>query len=60
MALNNPELISNIESLNLDDNEKDPILIEVESDHQQLFPVSTSAHRLTLEDGQVVEAIRSK
>ncbi len=60
MALNNPELISNIESLNLDDNEKDPILIEVESDHHQLFPVSTSAHRLTLEDGQVVEAIRSK
>ena len=59
MALTNPDLVSNIESLHLDDvDEKDPILIQVDSPHD--FPVSTSAHRLTLEDGQVVEAVRSR
>jgi hypothetical protein len=56
MALTNPELVSKIESLNLEE-ERDPILIQVEA-HD--FPVVTSAHKLTLEDGQVVEAVRSK
>ena len=57
MSESNNDIVSKIESLNIDREDNDAVLVEVDSDY---FPVSSSVHRLLTQDGQTVQAIRSK
>ena len=54
---NNKDLVSRIESLNIDREDDEAVLVEVDSDY---FPVSSSLHQLITQDGQTVQVIRSK
>ena len=57
MSESNNDIVSKIESLNIDREDNDAVLVEVDSDY---FPVSSSVHRFLTQDGQTVQAIRSK